>query len=1464
MGEGVVGINRDTARGASFGQNVGAIGTGMDLILGEAIVQNGGTWNMSLHQNGTWAHNNWADPNQAIRGGNNNRITAGGVSGTNFGFINGANGGGLNLNPAWDRTGHNSGAINVAENSPAGTITGSQLRGVFGSLTMFPPGPPANPTNQQIMWNRWSDELASWLSGEVGRSMFGRNVPNATFQTREIVAPTSVETDFVANGQVVFTMPVTATVATQIVNFMNNEATINSTGFSAFSAFEPFDVGTPTDVRPPLTPWEDLDPTDAFMEAYLAPVSFDGENIIWPLPAEHVGITPRGIWDILMGFDPDSLIAPLSAPFDDMSAWLDSLRSPVQAYQVVNGLNVDIIGLNAMRMTSSIPTLSVGQTRGATGGSIVFEVFQPGVTPNNSAITVFTVGNRAGFATEAMGTLDGFAAMLVDFMNHQQVRGAISDLRDASAVNVAGEFGPLSGTAAFNIAEADILSAGGGIAGQLVVADVNLNTWVYTGIPRFSVNPDPTDATFVPVQIGWHEVPFRITFTGAGTSAAATIVVPAEWVNIFEVQYRGVMRIPMVVNIPEGTNNFTATLNGPGLQNGTAMGSWNIVSAVGGTFNFSMATTAINALTSRDVVRQPRMSIRETATGTFAPAAAANGLSGFYFQLPGDYVFTNATSLGVQAGTTATLTAQGDGSAQTIPFPAAYGVTTPHQGGQLGIRVYLQNFGTGAYDNGRPFDQIPNPWDTASLNTGRPVSGAGTFGGVWTSHMEVLSAIIQNQPGRGTDTVAAGSVNDQLRRLETMAEISNGIVTNIAQIFDAGHPVRNTNYAFASHGGSRINVVIENNAARTGVRGIHLTNVAIGHVNVNAPISSEAVNVTIGRHILNPVAGTIGAVPGIPDSMIISDRVDNPLVVTTARFRDYGFDFTRTGEPTNITAGRTYTEGAWRRGAVEGRNIVATTLSDFAGTAARVNLTELVPETGFVSREFTFTATDANGNVLEDVKIAAVTLNTLNTGGNGNGISNTTFYNVNGTGNRNWNVLGQGANADGNWTGSAGLVTTPRPVIEFSPSGHHVAVQHLRTNVAGANHANTPMQSDRLTVEATFHFSVNPNFEGPIYVAVDDNRNFDMQFRTDFISDEGLLHVANVRKPITVESTPTTVSIGFATVNVNNIVLTEDRAGDFRQGSTIEIGLGEHAHSVRPWSGLGFNAVSANNVAVTNANPNPNLRTDVSVATQPGGIVTLQVLRATGATTPSTITLSGLSVQAHQSVPVGNYNLYVRGSAIMDNDYWTVNDRPNPGAFSHPLLQFNETGHRRYAFTQGLVVEENPIYVSVIHPTPHGVITSVVRATVGSNIVSVDDVTRMMTNADGVATPLLNIQDRTFIPLRGLMEVLDGGVSWGFTNGPGTPVFVEIAIGDRVALFTVGSMTATVNGQTMQMDVAPVNLDGSVFVPLGFVGQALGVPVNWVQETSTVWFNNTGVGVPMTVVAALELDADVADVDDAE
>jgi Copper amine oxidase N-terminal domain len=86
--------------------------------------------------------------------------------------------------------------------------------------------------------------------------------------------------------------------------------------------------------------------------------------------------------------------------------------------------------------------------------------------------------------------------------------------------------------------------------------------------------------------------------------------------------------------------------------------------------------------------------------------------------------------------------------------------------------------------------------------------------------------------------------------------------------------------------------------------------------------------------------------------------------------------------------------------------------------------------------------------------------------------------------------------------------------------------------------------------------------------------------------------------------------------------------------------------------------------------------------------------------------------------------------------------------------------------------------------------------------------------------PPIERAGRVFVPLRGVFEALGASVVYegGVINATGN--------GQRISL-TIGSQSATVDGQPQTLDVAPFIIGASTYVPLRFVSEALGAGVNY-------------------------------------
>ena len=97
-------------------------------------------------------------------------------------------------------------------------------------------------------------------------------------------------------------------------------------------------------------------------------------------------------------------------------------------------------------------------------------------------------------------------------------------------------------------------------------------------------------------------------------------------------------------------------------------------------------------------------------------------------------------------------------------------------------------------------------------------------------------------------------------------------------------------------------------------------------------------------------------------------------------------------------------------------------------------------------------------------------------------------------------------------------------------------------------------------------------------------------------------------------------------------------------------------------------------------------------------------------------------------------------------------------------------------------------------------------------------------------TPAPTVQSgTTLVPMRAFFEALGAEVGWDNATRTATG-----NRGDITVALTIGSQTAYVNGQPKTLAVPAQLINGSTFIPLRFVGEALGDKVEYIHETRTI------------------------------
>lgn len=96
------------------------------------------------------------------------------------------------------------------------------------------------------------------------------------------------------------------------------------------------------------------------------------------------------------------------------------------------------------------------------------------------------------------------------------------------------------------------------------------------------------------------------------------------------------------------------------------------------------------------------------------------------------------------------------------------------------------------------------------------------------------------------------------------------------------------------------------------------------------------------------------------------------------------------------------------------------------------------------------------------------------------------------------------------------------------------------------------------------------------------------------------------------------------------------------------------------------------------------------------------------------------------------------------------------------------------------------------------------------------------------AAPVL-VDNTTLVPLRMIFESLGANVEWEQS----TQTVMATKDSTRISL-TIGSSSATKNGDTIELEVPPQLMAGKTMVPLRFVSEALGAEVSWDGDSRTI------------------------------
>jgi len=287
---------------------------------------------------------------------------------------------------------------------------------------------------------------------------------------------------------------------------------------------------------------------------------------------------------------------------------------------------------------------------------------------------------------------------------------------------------------------------------------------------------------------------------------------------------------------------------------------------------------------------------------------------------------------------------------------------------------------------------------------------------------------------------------------------------------------------------------------------------------------------------------------------------------------------------------------------------------------------------------------------------------------------------------------------------------------------------------------------------------------------------------------ETSLVIAKAVAPVTVTATDATIKIGAKDQAVNDVVITEGKAGALVKDGKLNIELP---------SGVTF--ASTPSVSVTSGdlelkNSSIQLSSDSSTLEIP---VKSESLKA------STVKISGIKLNVDRTVPEGAVMAKICGNAVVDNYH------------SSPTgTQFNVDYVTKFAIA------------TVGTPAP--------GVTKGSAVFTLGQASYVL-NGQTVSMPVAPYvkNGRTYLPLRfcgNAIGISDANIWWDSATKTAT-----LKKDNTVVQVKLGSQALYVNGvQVTTMDVAPEVKDGYTMLPIRPVLEALGAKVTFDAATQAV------------------------------
>lgn len=125
----------------------------------------------------------------------------------------------------------------------------------------------------------------------------------------------------------------------------------------------------------------------------------------------------------------------------------------------------------------------------------------------------------------------------------------------------------------------------------------------------------------------------------------------------------------------------------------------------------------------------------------------------------------------------------------------------------------------------------------------------------------------------------------------------------------------------------------------------------------------------------------------------------------------------------------------------------------------------------------------------------------------------------------------------------------------------------------------------------------------------------------------------------------------------------------------------------------------------------------------------------------------------------------------------------------------------------------------------------VINLQIGNPIMTVNDEQIEIDSGKGTAPVVIN--DRTLVPIRAIIESLNGTVEWNDNTQA-----VTLKMNNDTVSLVIDSTTAYFNGSERLLDTAPTVINDRTMLPVRFIAESFNLNVGWNDSTQTVTISN--------------------------